>query len=207
VSHGDFLRGVSKRQPSLSHHLDEISQAELVAQLPTHTKNDHVTVKVTAGEQPVQTLQLAHCGPSNRSGRHSNRFVDCYMHHSRNGVLSHARRAARAFSRCSLHRRGSLGCSRGIRLPVCVEDWECRAARSSRSRTDKLREMPRAVSPLQPHRSAPSERRYGFGPGLALRNAISDFGSTYLGMALPPKLVYAPIYVKTPDATGTPRNA
>ena len=40
-----------------------------------------------------------------------------------------------------------------------------------------------------------------------LRNANSDFGSTYLGMALPSKLVYAPVYVKTPDVTGPHRNA
>jgi len=50
--------------------------------VPAHTKNDHVTVKVTASEQPVQTLQFAHRGLSNRSDRYSNRFVDRYLHHS-----------------------------------------------------------------------------------------------------------------------------
>jgi hypothetical protein len=54
---------VGKRQPSLSHHLDEIAQAEFVAQIPSHTKNDHVAVKVTASEQPVQILQFAHTEP------------------------------------------------------------------------------------------------------------------------------------------------
>ena len=73
---------MSKRQPSLSHHLDKIAQTELVAKVPAHTKNDYVAVKVTAGEQPVQTPQFAHHGPSNRSARHSNRIVDPYLHHS-----------------------------------------------------------------------------------------------------------------------------
>lgn len=44
------MNRVSKRQPSLCHHLDEISQAEFVAQIPAHAKNDHVAVKVTPCE-------------------------------------------------------------------------------------------------------------------------------------------------------------
>jgi len=47
----------------------------------------------------------------------------------------------------------------------------------------------------------PSERREYFGVVLALRNANSDFGSTYLGMALPPK----PVFIKTLDVTGPHR--
>jgi hypothetical protein len=32
---------VRQRQTPFGHHLDEIAQAELVAQIPAHTKNDH----------------------------------------------------------------------------------------------------------------------------------------------------------------------
>ena len=53
---------MSRRQPSLSRHLDGTGQPELVAQIPAHTKNGHVTVKVTDGEQPVQILELADRG-------------------------------------------------------------------------------------------------------------------------------------------------
>ncbi|WP_429557015.1 hypothetical protein [Paraburkholderia youngii] len=73
---------MSKRQPSLGHHLDEIAQAEFVPQIPAHTKNDHVAVEVTTRKQAVQILPFAHRGLSNWSTRHSNRFVDRYLHHS-----------------------------------------------------------------------------------------------------------------------------
>ena len=38
---------MGQRQAPLSHHLDESTQAELVAQIPAHAQNDHVAVEVT----------------------------------------------------------------------------------------------------------------------------------------------------------------
>lgn len=95
-------RRVSKRQPSLSHHFDEIAQAELVALIPANTKNYHVMLKVTAGERSVQTFQLAHRELSNRSVRHSTRFVDRYLHYNPldDGIKSRGRGAAFLSSFC-----------------------------------------------------------------------------------------------------------
>jgi hypothetical protein len=37
---------VSQRQTPLGHHLHQIAQAELVAQVPAHAKNDYIALKV-----------------------------------------------------------------------------------------------------------------------------------------------------------------
>jgi hypothetical protein len=50
---------MSQRQTPLGHHLDQIAQAELVAQVPAHTQNDDLPIKMPPIEQPVHTL-LAH---------------------------------------------------------------------------------------------------------------------------------------------------
>jgi hypothetical protein len=49
---------VRERQPALGHYFNEVSKAELVTQIPTHTQDDDFAVKVTAVEQPVDVYQL-----------------------------------------------------------------------------------------------------------------------------------------------------
>ncbi len=82
----------------------------------------------------------------------------------------------------------------------------CRTRRH-RSNTTPTRPRPRRSARAATRSSSRRKNRLGLGPVLALRNAISDFGSTYLGMALPPKLVCAPVHAKALDVTGPPRNA
>ncbi len=43
-----------------SHYFNEVSKAELVTQIPTHTQDDDLAVKVAAGEQAVDVSQLTH---------------------------------------------------------------------------------------------------------------------------------------------------
>src|ERR1035438_6199564 len=47
-------------QSALRHHLDQIAEAELVAQIPAHTKDDHLGVKVSPSEQLFDAIQFAH---------------------------------------------------------------------------------------------------------------------------------------------------
>jgi hypothetical protein len=51
---------VRERQPALGHYVNEVSKAELVAQISTHTRDDDVTVKVAPVEQPVDVYQFTH---------------------------------------------------------------------------------------------------------------------------------------------------
>ena len=44
----------------LGDHLDKITQTELVAQIPTHAKDDDFAVEMTPVEQPFEIFQLAH---------------------------------------------------------------------------------------------------------------------------------------------------
>ncbi len=43
-------RRMRKMQAALSHHLDQITQAELVTQIPTHTQDDDLPSKVPPGK-------------------------------------------------------------------------------------------------------------------------------------------------------------
>src|SRR5882757_1213902 len=38
--------GMGKLQPALGHHLDQITQAELVTQIPAYAKDDHLAVEM-----------------------------------------------------------------------------------------------------------------------------------------------------------------
>ena len=40
-------------EPAFGHHLDEITKAELVAQIPAHTEHDDLLIKVAAFEKSV----------------------------------------------------------------------------------------------------------------------------------------------------------
>ena len=53
-------RRVRERQATLSHHLDKIPQAKLVAQVPANTQKDDLAIKVASSEQLVQPLQLTY---------------------------------------------------------------------------------------------------------------------------------------------------
>jgi hypothetical protein len=50
------------RQAALRHYFNQVSKAELVTQVPTHTQDDDFPVEVAAVDQPVAVFQLARCG-------------------------------------------------------------------------------------------------------------------------------------------------
>src|ERR1700733_1156817 len=49
-----------KLQAALGDHLHQVTQADLVAQIPTHTQDDYFAAKVSSCKQLFQALQLAH---------------------------------------------------------------------------------------------------------------------------------------------------
>jgi hypothetical protein len=63
--HSTQDRGVRQRQSTLGHHFHQISQAELVAQVPANTQDDHLAIKVPPREELLQTLKLTHRRLSN----------------------------------------------------------------------------------------------------------------------------------------------
>ena len=58
----DHLMG--KLEPSFDHHLHQITEAELLAQIPTHAQKDHTAVKVPSCKQHFDVYQPAHCQSS-----------------------------------------------------------------------------------------------------------------------------------------------
>ena len=62
-------------QAAFSHHLDEIAQTALVAQIPTHTKDDDFAVEMTPAEQPFEIFQLAHWLVAVKSPRVTDRRI------------------------------------------------------------------------------------------------------------------------------------
>ena len=46
-----------QREPTFGHHLDEVSKAELVAQIPAHTEDYNFTVEMAAFEEFVHVRQ------------------------------------------------------------------------------------------------------------------------------------------------------
>ena len=53
-------RGVRQGQPAFGHHLDEITKAELVAQIPAHAEDDNFTVEMAPFEEFVHVRQAHH---------------------------------------------------------------------------------------------------------------------------------------------------
>src|SRR5580692_12080124 len=49
-----------KVQSALRHHLDQIAEAELVAQVPAHAQNDHLAVEMPSPKQLLDAIQFAH---------------------------------------------------------------------------------------------------------------------------------------------------
>jgi hypothetical protein len=56
-------RRVGQRQAPLGHHLDQVAQAELEAQVPSHAQNDDFAIKVATCEQLLHTFAPAHTVP------------------------------------------------------------------------------------------------------------------------------------------------
>lgn len=54
---------MGKTQTALRHHLNQIPEAELVPQVPAHTKNDDFAVEVPSCKQFLDAAPLAHSGP------------------------------------------------------------------------------------------------------------------------------------------------
>jgi len=52
--------GMSKVQSALRHHLDQIAEAELVAQVPAHAQDDHFAVEMPPAKQLLDAIQFAH---------------------------------------------------------------------------------------------------------------------------------------------------
>jgi hypothetical protein len=55
---------MGKLESSFGHHLHQIKEAELVAQISTHTQKDHLAVKVPSCKQLFDVSQPAHCQSS-----------------------------------------------------------------------------------------------------------------------------------------------
>src|SRR5665213_2321880 len=48
--------GMSKVQSALRHHLDQIAEAELVAQIPAHAQDNHLAVEMPPSKQLLDTI-------------------------------------------------------------------------------------------------------------------------------------------------------
>jgi hypothetical protein len=69
-------------QAALRHHLDQVTEAELVAQIPAHAQNDDLTVKMPPCKQILDAPQLAHCRPSVSSKDQLYPTACLYLHQS-----------------------------------------------------------------------------------------------------------------------------
>src|SRR5271165_6749556 len=70
--------GVGHRQAALGHHLHQVPEAELEAQVPPHAQHDDLTIEVATLEQFVQTREPSHLTAFNASGfRKIGRPVNC----------------------------------------------------------------------------------------------------------------------------------
>src|SRR5215210_2610534 len=54
---------MGQRQAPLGHHLDQIAQAELEAQVPSHAQNDDLAIKVATYEQLFHAFAPTHSHP------------------------------------------------------------------------------------------------------------------------------------------------
>jgi hypothetical protein len=72
---------MGQAESAFGHHLDQIPEAELVAQVPAHTKDDYFTIEVTSSKQFLDAAQLAHLGPQFRKDQSTSRM--CCLHQNR----------------------------------------------------------------------------------------------------------------------------
>src|ERR1700722_12635379 len=56
-----------QRQAAFRHHLHQVSQAQLEAEIPAHAQDDDLAVEVATLKQLLNAHQLAHAHPSGRS--------------------------------------------------------------------------------------------------------------------------------------------
>lgn len=56
--HPAHNRSVRQRQTALGHHFSEVSEAELVTQVPTHAKDDNFALEVAPVERFVDAFNL-----------------------------------------------------------------------------------------------------------------------------------------------------
>src|ERR1039458_37406 len=66
--------GMREVKFALRHHLDQIAEAELVAQVPAHAQDDHFAIEMPPSKQLLYAVQVAHCWPSTLQD-HCNRRV------------------------------------------------------------------------------------------------------------------------------------
>jgi hypothetical protein len=52
---------MSKMQSTLSHYFDQVSETELVPQIPACAQHDDLTVKIAPRKQPLDAPELRHC--------------------------------------------------------------------------------------------------------------------------------------------------
>src|SRR5580693_10333478 len=56
-------RRMGKIELPLGHHLDQISEAQLVAQVPTHAQDNHLAIKMSTSEQLFDAFRLPIVSP------------------------------------------------------------------------------------------------------------------------------------------------
>jgi hypothetical protein len=56
-------RRVGERQAPLGHHLEQVPQAKLIAQVPSYTQNDDLAIKVATDEQLLHAFAPTHAAP------------------------------------------------------------------------------------------------------------------------------------------------
>ena len=52
--------GVGHRQAALGHHLHQIPEAQLEAQVPTHAQDDDLAIKMPTVKQPIHVRKPGH---------------------------------------------------------------------------------------------------------------------------------------------------
>jgi hypothetical protein len=79
--------GVSQRQAAFGHHLHQVSEAELEAQVPPHTQDNYLALKVPTLKQFIQTRDPGHHtainSPESREDRAASK-----LHQSHAGLSS-----------------------------------------------------------------------------------------------------------------------
>jgi hypothetical protein len=58
--HPEQNGGMREAQSAFRHHLNQIAEAELVAQILAHAQDDHFAVKVSPSKQLLDAVQFAH---------------------------------------------------------------------------------------------------------------------------------------------------
>jgi hypothetical protein len=76
----ETIQKMIQLESSFGHHLHQITEAELVAQIPTHAQKDHLAVKVSSTNNSSMFLSLPIVSP--RSKRPLYPTASRYLHQS-----------------------------------------------------------------------------------------------------------------------------